>query len=179
MSKLLKILMPLIVLFGASYASVDKPLKLIVQRAELMQGIGLCKLQTDSSIYDSAQERKVLQTAENIAKANHFDEKTFLIFIQLQMDLSKQIEAYYWQLGSKEQINSQTIDCLASYRVKIKNIDEQLYTSIGDNLQELQRDDRLVTKLEELVKEQQIKGIPQNPNYLDLIAQSLHQLRNK
>ena len=51
----------------------------------------MCKHKLNSPIYDAAQEIRVLQNAQNLAKENHLEMNSFLTFIQLQMYLSKQI----------------------------------------------------------------------------------------
>ncbi|MDE4980585.1 chorismate mutase, partial [Francisella tularensis subsp. holarctica] len=72
-------------------------LSLLVERASLMQEVGVCKHKYNSPIYDTAQEIRVLQNAQNLAKENQLEMNTFLTFIQLQMDLYKQIEDFYWR----------------------------------------------------------------------------------
>ncbi|WP_395166558.1 chorismate mutase [Francisella salimarina] len=177
MTKLLKIIALLAVMVGASYASVEKPLNLLVERASLMQGVGICKHKLNSPLYDADQELRVLQNAQALAKKNHLESNSFLIFIQLQMDLSKQIEDYYAKNATQQQLEQQSSDCLSIYRDKIKKVDEQLYPAISQNINEINKDKDLTTKLSEFVKKQNIKGIPQDPSYLELLANSLQSIK--
>ncbi|MED7819134.1 MULTISPECIES: chorismate mutase [unclassified Francisella] len=177
MNKLTKILVIFFVMFGFCYASVDQPLKLLVQRAALMQGVGICKSKLKGSIYDANQEISVLQNAKALAKQNNLEENSFLTFIQLQMDLSKQIENYYLNNATKQQLEQQSTDCLTNYRDKIKKVDAQLYPAISENIKSIRKDKKLASQISELVKKQNIKGIPQDPNYLDLVAYSLQNIK--
>ncbi|MED7788042.1 chorismate mutase [Francisella sp. 19X1-34] len=177
MKKLTKILALSSIALGVCYAGVDKPLNLLVQRAALMQGVGICKSKIKGSIYDANQEIRVLQNAEKLAKQNKLEKSSFLTFIQLQMDLSKQIENYYLNNATQQQLEQQSSDCLTSYRDKIKKVDAQLYPAISKNIKSIHKDKKLESQLKKLVKKQNIKGIPQDPDYLDLIANSLQAIK--
>ncbi|APD49664.1 chorismate mutase [Francisella hispaniensis] len=178
MNKLVKVVAGVFsLMFGFCYAGVDKPLGLLVERAALMQGVGVCKHKFNSPIYDAAQEIRVLQNAQNLAKENHLETNSFLAFIQIQMDLSKQIEDYYWNNATQQQLEQQSTDCLVNYRDKVKKVDEQLYPAISKNIKAIRKDKRLNVKLGELVKKQNIQGIPQDPNYIDLLANSLQSIK--
>ena len=118
------------------------------------------KHKLNSPIYDVAQEIRVLQNAQNLAKENHLEMNSFLTFIQLQMDLSKKIEDYYWKNATQQQLEQQSSDCLANYRDKIKKVDEQLYPAISKSIKAIIKDKELVTRLSELVKKKNIQGIP-------------------
>ncbi|MDE5037757.1 chorismate mutase, partial [Francisella tularensis] len=62
MNKLVKVVAGVFSLrFGFCYAGgVDKPLSLLVERASLMQEVGVCNHKFNSPIYDTAQEIRVL-----------------------------------------------------------------------------------------------------------------------
>ncbi|ABO47609.1 chorismate mutase [Francisella tularensis] len=179
MNKLVKVVAGVFsLIFGFCYAGgVDKPLSLLVERASLMQEVGVCKHKFNSPIYDAAQEIRVLQNAQNLAKENHLEMSTFLTFIQLQMDLSKQIEDFYWRNATEQELKQQSSDCLANYRDKVKKVDEQLYPAISKNIKAIRKDKKLILKLSELVKKQNIQGIPQDPSYLVLLANSLQNIK--
>ncbi|MDE5002800.1 chorismate mutase, partial [Francisella tularensis subsp. holarctica] len=83
--------------------------------------------------YDTAQEIRVLQNAQNLAKENHLEMNTFLTFIQLQRDLSKQIEDFYWRNATEQELKQQSSECLANYSDKVKKVEEQLYPAIRKN----------------------------------------------
>ncbi|QIW09172.1 chorismate mutase [Francisella sp. LA112445] len=177
MKRLIKVLVLFSMLLGVCYAGVNKPLNLLVQRAELMKGVGICKSKIKGSIYDASQEVRVLQNAEKLAKQNKLEKNSFLIFIQLQMDLSKQIENYYLNNATKQQLEQQGSDCLTNYRDKIKKVDEQLYPAISKNITSIHKNKNLESQLKKLVKKQDLKGIPQDPKYLGLIANSLQNIK--
>nr|MCX3330429.1 hypothetical protein [Bacillus pacificus] len=71
----------------------------------------------------------------------------------------------------------QSSDCLANYRDKVKKVDEQLYPAISKNIKAIRKDKKLILKLSELVKKQNIQGIPQDPSYLVLLANSLQNIK--
>ncbi|BCD91971.1 chorismate mutase [Francisella halioticida] len=177
MNKSLKILALFFVMLSFCYAGVDKPLDLLMQRAALMQGVGVCKLKLKSHIYDANQEIRVLQIAKKLAKQNELERNSFLTFIQLQMDLSKQIENYYINNATQQQLEQQGSDCLTNYRDKIKKVNVQLYLAISRNIESIKKDKNLVSQLRKLAKKQNIQGIPQDPNYLNLIASSLQNIK--
>ncbi|WP_150467801.1 chorismate mutase [Francisella sp. SYW-9] len=177
MEKIIKALILFSMLLGVCYAGVNKPLNLLVQRAELMKGVGICKSKIKGSIYDANQEIRVLQNAAKLAKQNKLEKNSFLIFIQLQMDLSKQIEDYYLNNATQQQLEQQVSDCLTNYRDKIKKVDAQLYPAISKNIKSIHNDKKLASQLRKLVRKQNIKGIPQDPDYLDLIANSLQTIK--
>ncbi|MDE5033923.1 chorismate mutase, partial [Francisella tularensis subsp. holarctica] len=76
--------------------------------------------------------------------------------IQLQMDLSKLIEDFYWRNATEQELKHQSSDCLANYRDKVKKVDEQLYPAIRKNIKAIRKDKKLILKLSELVKKQNI-----------------------
>lgn len=79
--------------------------------------------------------------------------------------------------ATQQQLEEQSSDCLSIYRDKIKKVDEQLYPAISQNINEINKDKDLNKELSELVKKQNIKGIPQNPNYIELLANSLQSIK--
>ncbi|AXA33182.1 chorismate mutase [Francisella adeliensis] len=176
--KLFKTVILAFVVIGVSYAGDEQTIRLIMQRAKLMEGIGVCKLKLNSSLYDAEQEVKVLQNAESIAKKYNLGLDSLLVFIQLQMDLSKQIENYYVINTSKEEANKQSDKCLLEYRDKIKSIDIKLYPSIAKNLSSLVKDKNLRLNLYELSQKNKIKGIPGEPDYLGLISLSIKNIKS-
>ncbi len=177
MDKLIKVLILFFAMLSFCFAGINKPLNLLVQRAALMQGVGVCKAKLKSSIYDANQEIRVLQNAKKLAKQNKLEEGSFLVFIQLQMDLSKQIEDYYLNNATQQQLDQQGSDCLTNYRDKIKKVDAKLYPAISKNIESIKKDKNLTSQLKKLVKKQNIKGVPQNPDYLGLVSNSLQNIQ--
>ena len=177
MNKLPGIIALFLVVTNFCYAEINTPPKLLVERASLMQGVGICKAKFKSPIYDSAQELRVLQNAENLAEINNLDKATFLIFIQFQMDLSKQIEDYYWKNATPKQIEQEKAGCLADYRNKITEVDKKLYSAISENLELIKKDREIDLQLKKLVEKANIKGIPQDIDYISLLASSLQNIK--
>lgn len=176
--KKIKIIFPLLLLsFGLSNAGVHEPISLLVKRAKLMQGVGVCKKKLNSSLYDAEQELRVLQNAKQLAKTNNLDISSFLVFIQLQMDLSKQIENYYWVDATSEQLDNLDPNCLTIYRDKIKKVDEKLYPAISENTDALSKDKHLYSQISRLIKKQKIQGVPQDPDYIKLLVASLQNIK--
>ena len=103
------------------------------------------------------------------------------------MDLSKQIEDYWishWnsKININDQSNNNDTDCLSNLRLKIQKIDENLYPDISKNLSKIEDipSKTLVHKLNKYFissKGNRMKGIPEHPDYLGLMATSLKQIQ--
>ncbi|MDE5031994.1 chorismate mutase, partial [Francisella tularensis subsp. holarctica] len=52
-----------------------------------------------------------------------------------------------------------------------------LYPAISKNIKAIRKDKKLILKLSELVKKQKIQGIPQDPSYVVLLANSLQNIK--
>jgi chorismate mutase len=169
---------------GYTASPLDTIINLMAKRASLMKNVASCKwhINNQVSAYSAKQEVAVLQNAKEVAHENNLNVNSLLIFIQMQMDLSKQVEAYWISHWNSSNINNQSnkydLDCLSNLRLKIQKIDEKLYPMISRNLAKIKiiPSNILVEKLNEYFinsKGKRIKGIPEKPDYLGLIATSL------
>ncbi len=151
---------------------------LIAKRTSYMQTVAANKyLATpQGNIYDAPQELKVLQNAQTQASNEQLESNVFLPFTQIQMDLSKQIQAYwfsYWRQNPQMAPKSGQYANLATVRQQIKTIDDQLYPQLA----------KLITNHPECPANQlnaklaaqftKIKGIPQNPDFRSLVVASV------
>lgn len=177
MNKSKIVLLMLFLSFSLSNADIYKPVSLLVKRAELMQKVGTCKKKVSSPLYDAGQELRVLQNAKQLANANNLETSSFLVFVQLQMDLSKQIENYYWANVTNKQLGSIDSNCLSIYRDKVKKVDEKLYPAISKNINAIKDDKHLYSRLSKLIKKQKIQGVPQDPDYIKLLTKSLQNIK--
>jgi len=117
---------------------------LIVKRASYMKDVAATKYKMAKgsfvSLYDGDRELRVLKDASTKARGLNVSVSGLLCFVQLQMDLSKQIQAYWvqqWRAGS--QARPLKVSTLASLRKKISEVDEQLYPSLMSALPALSR----------------------------------------
>ena len=151
---------------------------LIAKRTSYMQTVAANKyLATpQGNIYDAPQELKVLQNAQMQAHNQQLESNVFLPFTQTQMDLSKQIQAYwfsYWQQNPQLAPKPRQYADLATVRQQIKIIDDQLYPQLA----------KLITTNPECPLNQlntkfaaqfaEIKGIPHNPDFRSLVVASV------
>lgn len=85
----------------------------------------------NASPYDAAQEVRVLKAVEAQAVALNLPGYGMLNFAQIQMDLSKQIEAYWilrWK--NKQEGVPKAVEGLPALRKKINIVDGVLYPAI-------------------------------------------------
>lgn len=151
---------------------------LIAKRTSYMQTVAANKYLAarQGNIYDAPQELKVLQNAQMQARNQQLESNVFLSFTQIQMDLSKQIQAYwfsYWQQNPQQAPKSGQYADLATVRQQIKTIDDQLYPQLAKLIATHPEcpTNQLNTKLATLFAE--IKGIPYNPDFRSLVAASI------
>ena len=156
----------------------DQLFNLIAKRTSYMQTVAANKYLAvpRGNIYDAPQELKVLQNAQTQASNEQLESNVFLPFTQIQMDLSKQIQAYwfsYWRQYPQMAPKSGQYANLATVRQQIKTIDDQLYPQLA----------KLITNHPECPANQlntkfaaqftKIKGIPQNPDFRSLVVASV------
>lgn len=86
------------------------------------------------NIFDAKQELKVLQNSQQQAQQLALESSAFFQFTQIQMDASKQIQAYwfdYWQQNPHTAPKPGQYADLATVRQQIKTIDNQLYPQLA------------------------------------------------
>jgi cyclohexadienyl dehydratase len=174
-----------------SNAELDRMYKLMAQRAGIMKEVAAQKWLHNhkSTVYNSNQELKVLNNAESVAIKNNLKPNSLLVFIQIQMDLSKHIEQYwfdYWnnQSTPKESFtNDNSTINLQKLRERIKIIDNNLFKEIVKNLNLIHK-----ISVEDLTDQakhlfinlngEQIKGISySHPDYLKLLISALKEIQ--
>jgi len=179
------LILPLLVASTNIYAAqcntkqLDQLFNLMSQRGNLMRGVAAYKYMEKSSIYDANQELKLLQTSLDIADANQLNADKLMVFVQIQMDLSKQIENYwiqYWKAHPEDAPDPGITPDISSLRQQIAAIDGKLYPQIGANVNNLKRcsQDTITKQYNKAMN--QIKGIPQAPDYNMLIIASLRNI---
>lgn len=161
----------------------------MAKRAKLMKLVAASKWyqNPDQSVYDAQQEVKVLQNTQQVAKQYKFDAPALQVFVQIQMDVSKQIEYYwiaYWndpetpedQLPKKKDIIS-----LDKLRTEITQIDQKLFLLIHNSLPDIHQtpNNQLIRQLHQSFinnENEPIKCIPEHPDFLLLFANSLNNI---
>lgn len=162
---------------------------LMANRAKLMKDVAACKWvnanRHQAIAYDAKQEIFILNSVKQISKIYDLPLQPLLVFTQVQMDISKQIETYWfnlWRLksSSKTQLpTKKSIVPLSSLREKIIAIDTKFFTILSENKSHLKYCS--YTDLNKIMqpKLEKIKGIPKQPNFISMmsfaLAQSFHQ----
>lgn len=166
------------VLASCNINSLATVYQLMAKRASYMQDVALYKYDSNENIYDANQELKVLQNNSQLANKLKLDNNSLLVFTQLQMDFSKQIEAYWigqWNTKPDSKPNKE-VD-LNDLRQNIVNVDKKLYPVIKASLKEFARCDD-ATKNRIFKQEfSVIQGVPVNPDFVGLINYSLENIK--
>ncbi len=181
--KLAKLLaIPLLVLTTNTYAaqcntkSLDSMFNLMAQRNSLMMGVAAYKYIKKSSIYDSKQELTVLQNSLNTADTYQLNADKLMVFVQIQMDLSKQIQSQlveHWKAVPSDAPDPAITPDLSTLRGQIAAIDNKLYSQIAANVGNLKQCNK-DTVLSQYTKAMQgIKGIPSDPDYNLIVIAAL------
>ena len=148
---------------------------LIAQRAQLMEQVALNKYNNKQNPFAAAQEIKVLQRAQQLAKKEGFALNPLLVFTQMQMDLSKYIQQYWmdqWQKAPADKLPGITLT-LDQVRERIGYIDKALYPSLKKALPSLKRCPIVTSSKLFSQSMAKVKGVPQDPDYNQVILNSL------
>ncbi len=167
-------------LAGSAYASncqtdtLKTVFKFVADRAQLMKFVAADKYEQKKPAYAAAQEIKVLNRVEQIAKDQGLPVYPLLIFAQVQMDLSKYIEEYWLDQWRKDPASYQPDKMsLAQLRNEIGQIDAKLYPAIKDALESLKRCSLSTSSKLFLEAMKPVKGVPQEPDYTQIMLQAL------
>lgn len=121
-------------LTAAAHASVHQNIAqvygLLNARLDLVVQVAVIKYHQQARLYDAGRERLVLQNAKRQAHKNGLSVPSMLVFTQIQMAVSKQLEAYHvrqWHARNKVPSASLT---LAQIRDKILKIDAQIIAQL-------------------------------------------------
>ena len=162
---------------------LQQPIQLMAQRAQIMKQVAAYKWYNapnhQATAYSAGQEVKVLQGTQALAKQLRLPTWALLVFVQIQMDLSKQIEAHwiqYWNLPSTpsdQKPTAKTLVDLSQLRQQITKIDSQLYPTISHAFSAI--DDCSVHQMYPVYQLYfgKIAGIPTQPNYGKVYLQAL------
>ncbi len=107
---------------------------LMIERSKKMKDVAATKFVHQQAIYDATQEEAVLHKCVEVAKRFNLSVEKFQIFVQLQMDFSKQIQSYwikFWKTHPKEAPKREEIQPIEQLRAQIGEIDLQLYSTIS------------------------------------------------
>lgn len=155
---------------------------LIAKRASIMKEVAASKWYNapdhQAVAYSAKQEISVLNHAYNVAKENKLNPLSIMIFSQIQMDISKQIETYwinYWnnpKTPPQNKPSKQSIESLDKLRAEIGKIDTSLYPELKSSMQHIRQCSikQVIPIFDNAFSD--IAGIPKKPDYLDMFAQS-------
>lgn len=129
----IKIVLSFIVMFVSIVCYADCTeyqalFNLMSHRADLLKDVAANKYCAQQSVYDAKQELAVLNRVACVATDLNLDSENVMLFAQIQMDMSKQIEQNYlnlWQV--KPELVPKNYMSLVELRQKIGDIDQQLY----------------------------------------------------
>lgn len=162
----------------ADCSGYEQLFTLMAKRANSMQSVAANKylVKPQANIYVAPQELKVLQNAQSQAVKLQLESSAFLQFTQIQMDLSKQIEAYwfdYWQNNPKSAPKAGQFPSLKTVREQIRTIDNQLYPQLATLIKN--HPECSQKQLQSMFYQQfsSIQGVPLNPDFRTLMLNSL------
>lgn len=160
---------------------VFKPaFNLMAQRANLLKDVAAYKYLTHKSSYDAAQELKVLNNVDKIANDLGFDSYSLMQYAQIQMDMSKQIEEYWfniWKNNPKLAPKPGQYKDLTLVREQIQAIDKQIYPALRKAIE----NQCSVYDVQDMFKSnfEQIKGIPITPDFSRLMVNGVLSIKAK
>ncbi|MCF6764144.1 hypothetical protein L3V82_00030 [Thiotrichales bacterium 19S3-7] len=155
---------------------INTAFELMAKRTELIKGVAANKYVTDGKVYAAAQEVKVLNGAQAYAQAHGLNAGSFMLFSQMQIDVSKQIESYwinYWRNHPKQAPTKSTIQSLSTLRSELVKLDGRLFPALQAAVTSFKHCSN--HQIQEAFNQQfsVIKGIPVSPSYGDMLLQSV------
>ena len=118
---------------------------LIYQRERLMKDVAADKYLNNNPLFDASQELRVLRIAVQNSQNHELPSVEVTLYAQILMDISKQIQAYYWiQWQQQQQTPPLTAPPIHKTRQQIKIID----TNIIDQFKQIRQQCSLSSKQE-------------------------------
>ena len=155
---------------------------LMATRASYMKNVAAHKYNESNSnnIFDAKQEGRVLGNSATIAKQYGLNAFSVMQFIQIQMDISKLIEFYWYQqwnnkIVAKPDVNN--ILSLDNLRTQIKETDNKIFTIIKPTLPIISTCDRATVDNLFAQSFQSVIGIPDKPDYKGLLEYSVTNIK--
>ena len=167
-----------VVVAYADCSAFQPVLNLMQQRALLLKDVAANKYNAHppQSVYDAKQELKVLNNLASNANKLGLDKNNLLQFAQLQMDFSKQVEEYWlsiWQANNALAPQTGSYKSLAEVRQQIQKIDGSLYPALALALNAKNKCNLSTLKNQFTTSFKSIAGIPQNPDFSELLTSAL------
>lgn len=166
--------------------TLEKTANLLAKRASLMEKVAAYKWynapNNQATAYSATQEQAVLLSAQQTAQKLKITPLSLMLFSQIQMDLSKQIEAYwitYWNAPTTppaDKPTSATIISLNRLRNQIQKIDLKLYPMLQQDIPYFKSHNIKTIQTQLNTAFDSMQGIPTKPSYLALLAASLKQI---
>jgi chorismate mutase len=165
---------------------INPVVSLIGQRAGMIKAVAAYKWyhapDHQATPYSAQREIKVLASVNSLAKKQDIDPLSLLIFTQIQMDISKQIETYwinYWndpEKTVKGKPTKTTLKSLTSLRQQIEKLDASLFPLLKSAIPALQQCS--VAQLRPVFNRAfaQVKGIPQQSDFMSMLIKSFKQI---
>ncbi len=161
---------------------VFKPVfKLMNYRAILLKDVAANKYKNQQSVFDAAQELKILQQVYTYAEELSIENYSLMQYAQIQMDLSKQIEQYWlnlWQSNPLLAPKDGQYKNLKYIRQQIQILDKQIYPSLARSIK-LNSCSNADIQGEFVANFRAIKGIPIAPDFSRLMVNAILSIKLK
>jgi len=146
----------------------------------LLKDVAADKYVTHKSAYDATQELKVLNNVDKLANSVGLDNYSVMLFAQIQMDMSKQIEEYWLDIWNKNPSLAPKpgqYKGLTVVRSQIQVIDKQLYPALA----KVPKNQCGTYNIQEEFKSgfSQVQGIPTTPDFSMLMINSVLSIKAK
>lgn len=168
-------------MFNLGYADclAYKPVfELMAKRAMLLKDVAANKYKNKQGVYNPEQELRVLKAAIIQAKKRHLDTTKVMEYSQIQMDMSKQIEAYWVELW---QNNPKTFPTkyqrLGVVRRQIKAIDEEIYSKIQLSVSITCSANEAQVVFNDSFNE--VSGIPEDPDFRQIMLSTVLAIKHE
>ncbi|WP_192483479.1 MULTISPECIES: hypothetical protein [Cysteiniphilum] len=142
--------------YASSASPVDHLIELLAKRSSLMKEVAIAKAYAaqqkgkyTATAYDAKQEVRVLAAAKQAASDCQLEPLPLYAFTQLQMDVAKQIEAYWIGLLKGKSIQAPSPEhTLTALRIELQGLNAKIYIAIKQSMYVLNvmQFDRLVNE---------------------------------
>ena len=145
----------------------------IQQRACLIKPISAFKYLNHKSVYAADFELVKLKNAEKFADEFEINPTSLKAFVQIQMNMSKQIEAYWQTYWKKNQITPDTSQSFSELREEITVLDTWIMLQTIKSLKQLHNQNQYQALIKQINLTLNVKGLPQQPNFKLMLLQAL------
>lgn len=115
----------------SSEQNINRLIALMNQRLGLIQEVAALKFEHRNEIYDPRREQSILEHTKKLAKLHTLNVPKLLVYSQIMMDTSKQLEFYHINQWKKaKQLPQIKIKTLKDIRFKLLALDKEIFSAI-------------------------------------------------